>query len=43
VIPDFVAQQAIFDIAMNDKWPLNPWQIYILQTDQAINQEWPQP
>lgn len=43
LIPDFVAQQAIFDIAMNDKWPLNPWQIYILETDQAINQEWPLP
>jgi len=43
IIPDFVAEQAIFDIAMNDKWPLNPWQIYILETDQAINQEWPLP
>lgn len=43
LIPDFVAEQSIFDIAMNDKWPLNPWQIYILETDQAINQEWPQP
>ena len=43
LIPDFVAEQAIFDIAMNDKWPLNPWQVYILQTDQAINQEWPTP
>ncbi len=46
LIPDFVAYQAIFDIAMNatnDKWPLNPWQVFILETDQAINQEWPTP
>lgn len=43
LIPDFVAEQAIFDIAMNDKWPLNHWQVYILETDQAINQEWPTP
>lgn len=43
LIPDFVAHQSIFDIAMNEKWPLNPWQVYILQTDQVINQEWPTP
>jgi hypothetical protein len=43
LIPDLVAQQAIFDIAMNEKWPLNPWQVYILETDTAINQEWPTP
>lgn len=43
LIPDFVAQQAIFDIALNAKWPLNPWQTFILETDQAINEEWPTP
>lgn len=43
ILPDYILQADIFDIAMNDKWPLNPWQVYILQTDQAINQEWPTP
>lgn len=43
IIPDYWYNKDIFDIAMNDKWPLNPWQVYILQTDQAINEEWPLP
>lgn len=41
--PELIVDQAIFDIALNDKWPLNPWQVYILETDTAINQEWPTP
>lgn len=41
--PEFIVDQDIFDIALNDKWPLNPWQVYILETDTAINQEWPTP
>lgn len=43
ILPDFVLNPEIFDIAMNVKWPLNPWQVYILETDTAINQEWPTP
>lgn len=34
---------SIFDVAMNDKWPLNPWQVYIEAMDTAINEDWPQP
>lgn len=43
ILPDFVLHPEIFDIAINVKWPLNPWQTYILETDQAINEEWPAP
>lgn len=43
LLPSFVLNPEIFDYAMNDEWPLNPWQVYILETDEAINQEWPTP
>lgn len=43
LLPSFVLNPEIFDYAMNDEWPLNPWQVYILETDQAINEEWPTP
>ncbi|MNR41072.1 hypothetical protein D3C85_1594170 [compost metagenome] len=43
ILPDYILQAEIFDYAMNDEWPLNPWQVYILETDQAINEEWPLP
>lgn len=41
--PELILGSEIIDISLNKKWPLNPWQVYILETDQAINQEWPQP
>lgn len=43
LLPDFVLHPDIFDIAMNEKWPLNPWQVYIEDVDLAINQNWPKP
>lgn len=43
ILPEYILYADIFDYAMNDEWPLNPWQIYILETDEAINQEWPTP
>lgn len=43
ILPEYILHADIFDYAMNDEWPLNPWQIYILETDEAINQEWPTP
>lgn len=43
LLPSFYLNPEIFDYAVNDKWPLNPWQVYILETDQAINEEWPTP
>lgn len=43
ILPEYILNADIFDKAMNDEWPLNPWQVYILETDQAINQEWPTP
>lgn len=43
LLPSFVLNPEIFDYAMNDEWPLSPWQVYILETDEAINQEWPTP
>lgn len=43
ILPDYLTYADIFDYAMNQEWPLNPWQTYIEQTDQAINQEWPTP
>lgn len=41
ILPDYILQSDIFDYAMNQEWPLNPWQTYIEQTDTALNQEWP--
>lgn len=43
ILPEYILQADIFDYAMNREWPLNPWQVYILETDQAINEEWPTP
>lgn len=43
ILPDYILYADIFDYAMNQEWPLNAWQIYILETDEAINQEWPTP
>lgn len=41
--PEFILGQSIFDIAMNQKWPLNPWQLYIETFDETINEDWPKP
>lgn len=43
ILPEYLANPEIFDYAMNREWPLNPWQVYIEQTDEAINLEWPTP
>ena len=39
--PEYILDQSIIDIAVNDHWPLNPWQKYILETDESLNKEWP--
>jgi len=41
--PEFILDSSIIDYAINREWPLNPWQTYIAETDEALNQEWPQP
>lgn len=43
ILPEYILHADILDIAMNDYWPLNPWQRYIEIADIAINQDWPQP
>lgn len=43
IVPDFILYADIFDYAMNDEWPLNPWQVYIEAADLAINEDWPTP
>lgn len=43
ILPEYILDADIFDYAMNREWPLNPWQIYIEETDTAINEEWPTP
>lgn len=43
VLPEYILDASIFDIAMNKKWPLNPWARYADYMDNAINQDWPQP
>jgi hypothetical protein len=43
ILPDYILYADIFDRAMNEEWPLNPWQIYADAMDQAINEDWPQP
>lgn len=41
LFPDLILHASIFDIAMNQEWPLNEWQIFIGEADQAVNVEWP--
>jgi hypothetical protein len=43
LLPDYLLNPDIFDLAMNREWPLNEWQIYIEAADLAINQDWPTP
>lgn len=43
VAPEFVLYSALFDITINKTWPLDKFQVHILEVDEAINQEWPQP
>jgi hypothetical protein len=43
ILPDYVFEADIFDYAMNQEWPLSPWQIYAEALDNAINEDWPQP
>lgn len=42
ILPDYILEADIFDRAMNDKWPLNKFQVHILDVDTAINQDWPE-
>lgn len=41
--PEFILEADIIDRAINQKWPLNEWQIYIEVADTALNEDWPQP
>lgn len=41
--PEYIANADIFDIAMNQLWPLNPWHAYAVAADRAINEDWPTP
>lgn len=41
--PEYILNSDILDIALNDLWPLNEWQIYADVADLAINQDWPKP
>lgn len=41
--PEYLLDASIIDVALNDKWPLNAWQIYAHVTDRTVNQEWPKP
>lgn len=43
ILPDYILHGDIFDRAMNEEWPLNPWQMYADAFDSAINEDWPQP
>lgn len=43
LLPDFILYSDIFDYAMNQEWPLSPWQIHADAMDTAINEDWPQP
>lgn len=40
--PEFILEASTIDVALNDKWPLNKFQVHILEVDRAINQEWPE-
>lgn len=40
--PEFILEACIIDRALNDEWPLNKFQVHILDVDSAINQEWPE-
>lgn len=44
-IPEFWDPRGrkVFDNAINMLWPLNKFQVYILDVDEAINKEWPTP
>lgn len=42
-MPDYVLLADVFDIAMNQLWPLNDWQQYADAADLAINEDWPTP
>lgn len=41
--PEYIIDANVLDIALNDLWPPNPWQKYIIVADTAINQDWPTP
>jgi hypothetical protein len=41
--PEFILYSSIIDVAANQLWPLNQWQIYAEVMDAAINEDWPKP
>lgn len=40
--PEFILQADIIDYAVNQEWPLSPYQIFMNVFDFAVNEEWPQ-
>ena len=42
ILPEYILQADIFDLALNREWPLSPWQLYMGEFDSAINEDWPQ-
>lgn len=40
--PEFVLEAGLIDCTLNDTWPLNKFQVHILDVDRSINQEWPE-
>lgn len=43
ILPDYILEADIFDIAVNRELPLSPWDTYSGVFDTAINEDWPQP
>ncbi len=41
--PEFILFAGIIDYAVNDRWPLSPYQTDMDAFDYAVNDEWPQP
>lgn len=41
ILPEWILEADIIDRAMNQYWPLNKYQVYILEIDDGINDKWP--
>lgn len=42
ILPDWILEADIIDRALNDAWPLNKWQVHILDLDESVNDRWPE-
>ncbi|ATW62312.1 hypothetical protein Psp6_00059 [Pseudomonas phage Psp6] len=42
ILPEWILEADIIDRALNAAWPLNKWQVDILNFDEAINERWPE-